>query len=485
MTGLFIARITIEATSPLSVGSGEAGVSDVSLVRDANGLPMIAGASIQGLMKALAKREALSGLDLLGDSNKRGKVQFSDARIHGSDNVAVSGVILEGVTDDLLRRYLVDEPLKRDHVKIDHRGTSDDHHKFDRAALPRGTRMSFELTMWGEVTDEDIFKSLLALIRHPLFRLGGATRRGYGRVKVQKAGWHFWGNPLQDADGIHELRTSAYSCSTDLDLEIGKLSSTGVEECEITLKSDSWWRAGSDGVRVRTGKYLKDEKGTQIHEGADNRKDDTDLAFTREPSICWKDGHNGEHWIDPGDVIAKDYVLAGSSIRGALWHRTLFHWNLKNGNFIDLSAKDDTKVNLLSQPPPAMLALFGEAKEGEAGQQSALIIDDVVFQPKAVTAADHVSIDRFTGGARNGALFIEELVQIDQVEGMKLHIIIDEQLFKARLVELNLPIDEKPIMDAFQAAVNDLCNNRLALGAKSSGYFTGTCTPPIMTEAAQ
>lgn len=55
---LFLARITIEALSPLSVGSGELGSSDVALVRDANGLPMITGAGLEGLIKALAHRDA-------------------------------------------------------------------------------------------------------------------------------------------------------------------------------------------------------------------------------------------------------------------------------------------------------------------------------------------------------------------------------------------------------------------------------------------
>ena len=474
MSRLYIARITLEAASPLSVGSGEAGVSDVSLVRDANGLPMIAGASIQGLMKALAKRDGLPAMGLLGDNDYPGKIQFSDARIHGSDDVAVSGVILEGVADDLLQRYLDDEPLKRDHVKLDNRGTSDDHHKFDRAALPRGTRMSFELSMWGDADDQDKFTSLLSLLYHPLFRLGGATRRGYGRVKVRAGRWRFWADPLEQSGPISKLREAAYSVISDDWTEIASDEPSFDTKYKLSLNSDSWWRAGGDGVRVRTGKYR--------NPSADNRKDDTDAAFTREPSISWDTTSNQKGWIDPGDVIAEDYVLAGSSIRGALWHRTLYHWNLHNRNFVDLDAKDDADVKRKSKAPPAMLALFGEAKQGDDGQRSALIIDDIVFTPAHVTVADHVSIDRFTGGARNGALFSEELVQIDDA-GIEVHIIIDEQLLAQRAQ--TCLFDEKVILDAFKAAVEDLCNNRLALGAKSSGYFTGTCTPPIMTEAAQ
>jgi RAMP superfamily len=476
MTGLYIARITIEAISPMSVGSGEAGVSDVSLVRDANGLPMISGASLQGLMKALAGREKAAGLALMGDDDVPAKIQFSDARIHGSNEEAVTGIILRGVSDELLKRYLVDEPLLRDHVKIDHRGAGEDHGKFDRAALPRGTRFSFELTMWGNAEDEDAFTAILALIHHPLFRPGGATRRGYGRMKVHAGGWEFWADSVSSVEPINNIRRTPFSCHVALCKVIPADAGAGLMCCTLQLRSESWWRAGGDGAWAWTGDYEKDHKNPD----ADSRDPEKDrAAFTREPSICWDAGHNADRWVKPGDKITKDYVLAGSSIRGALWHRTLFHWNKQNGIFVDLTQKDDKMVNQQSEPPPAMLALFGEVKTDGGGQRAALIIDDIVFTPNAVTVADHVSIDRFTGGARTGALFSEELVQIKK-EGIKLHIIIDEQLLTTRA-----PQDKDKIMAAFNAAVADLCKGRLALGAKSSGYFEGTCEPDLTAEAGQ
>jgi CRISPR/Cas system CMR subunit Cmr4 (Cas7 group RAMP superfamily) len=470
MTGLFIARVTIEAVAPLSVGSGEAGVSDVSLVRDANGLPMITGASLQGLIKALAGPDT----GLLGDTDMRGQIMFSDARIQGGDDKAVSCLHLRGITDGLLKHYLVDEPLKRDHVKIDHRGTSEDHHKFDRAALPRGTRFSFELTMWGNEGDRQAFESILELIHHPLFRPGGATRRGYGRVKLVVGRWNFWDKPLDEAETIYKVRAKPYSYIPADWNAIEARSSNDVKRHIVTLTTKSWWRAGADGERVQTNKYR--------HPSADNRDKDTDLAFTREPSICWEPGHNGDRWIESGDKIAENYVLAGSAIRGALWHRTLYHWNLRNNCLIDADAPDKDAFGAALLPPPEILALFGEVKEGNKGQRAALIIDDVVFKPKAVTAADHVSIDRFTGGARTGALFSEELVQIEDA-GIEVNIIIDDALLSSRA--LQCLFDEKDILKAFKAAVNDLCNGRLALGAKSSGFFTGKCEPAIMAEAGQ
>jgi CRISPR/Cas system CMR subunit Cmr4 (Cas7 group RAMP superfamily) len=480
MTGLYIARITIEAISPMSVGSGEAGVSDVSLVRDANGLPMISGASLQGLMKALAGREKAAGLALMGDDDVPAKIQFSDARIHGLDNVAVSGllrddkgVLLTEITDSLLKRYLVDEPLLRDHVKIDHRGTGEDHGKFDRAALPRGTRFSFELTMWGNAEDEDAFTAILALVHHPLFRPGGATRRGYGRVKVFAGGWEYWPAPLASLDNIDKVRRAPLSKVVGLLGAIPKGSGTGLKPYELKLTSNSWWRAGGDGERVGTNKYLNKQDDERLN--PDNRKDEADLAFTREPSICWDNASNRKGWQQPEDVIAANYVLAGSSIRGALWHRTLFHWNLKHRPLLDADAPDLSAFAKALKVPAEIHALFGSKKDGESGQQSALIVEDMVFTPDAVTVADHVSIDRFTGGARTGALFDEELVSTGE-QVLTIEMSVDTMLLEQRLP----PDDCAKALTAFDAAVNDLCEGRLALGAKSSGYFTRAKT----TEAA-
>jgi CRISPR/Cas system CSM-associated protein Csm3 (group 7 of RAMP superfamily) len=473
MTGLYIARITIEAISPMSVGSGEAGVSDVSLVRDANGLPMISGASLQGLMKALAGREKAAGLALMGDDDVPAKIQFSDARIHGLDNVAVSGllrddkgVLLTEITDSLLKRYLVDEPLLRDHVKIDHRGTGEDHGKFDRAALPRGTRFSFELTMWGNAEDEDAFTAILALVHHPLFRPGGATRRGYGRVKVFAGGWAYWPDPVASLDDIDTIRRATLSKVDGLPREIPKQLGTDLKPYELKLTSKSWWRAGGDGERVWKGEY---EAKHKKNAAADNRKDEADLAFTREPFVCWpRAGSNHMGWVNPEDTILDGYVLSGSSIRGALWHRTLFHWNLKHRPLLDANAPDLSAFAKALKVPAEIHALFGSKKDGESGQRSALIVEDMVFTPDAVTVADLVSIDRFTGGARTGALFNEELISTGEQE-LTIEMTVDTMLLAQRL-----SVDDAfaKVLAAFDAAVNDLCEGRLALGAKSSGYFT-------------
>src|SRR5690606_22899359 len=51
---LYIARVVLEAKTPLSISTGTPdGVFDTALVRDANGLPALPGSSIAGVLRHL------------------------------------------------------------------------------------------------------------------------------------------------------------------------------------------------------------------------------------------------------------------------------------------------------------------------------------------------------------------------------------------------------------------------------------------------
>src|SRR5690606_14210548 len=113
--------------------------------------------------------------------------------------------------DSLLRRLAFEAPVARDHVKLNRRHVADGAAKFERVAVPRGTRFSFEIALWesdldwlfgeGAATAPDEpdpsgapkvpprSLDLLALLRQPGFRIGGGARRGYGRIALVAAGW--------------------------------------------------------------------------------------------------------------------------------------------------------------------------------------------------------------------------------------------------------------------------------------------------------
>jgi CRISPR/Cas system CSM-associated protein Csm3 (group 7 of RAMP superfamily) len=449
-SGLHIARITIEAASPISLAAGEGDVFDVMLARDALGLPVIPGASLQGVLKSLLTRTnpplatKLFGT-MQGRSTTAGRLQFSNAAVHNGSNQAVKASD-DPAADDLLRRLLADDPLLRDHVALDHRGTAANTAKFDRTAVPVGTRFSFELLMWGSADDGADFTAVLNLLTLPLFRLGGATRRGYGRIGEAKVSYLFFGNPKDQVGDIATLRGAPLSCHDGLPSHaLPPCTDAQVKEIPLMLTPLDYWRAGGGGERTLTGEARQ--------QGADPAKE-VDDAFTREPSINWE-GVTGT-WCEPGKAMAEDFVLQGSSIRGALAHRALFHWNKAKGHFVTDTTTPE-QVGKWAEKSAELLALFGAAATDKLGNRSALIVDDVRFQSTGSTALTHNSIDRFTGGVRTRALYSEELV-------------ISAPFAVRILIDESLQI-ETTARDALNAAIRDLCTGRLSLGARSLGWF--------------
>lgn len=460
--GLTIARFVLEAASPLSAGSGDSGSHDVMLMRDANGLPTILGSSLQGALKALAVREGSRDvLDLLGDRDRASAVAFSSGQIVDDDGASVNGA-LPDTPNGFLSGFLEEAPLKRDHVKLDSYGAVEGRQKFDRIAVPRGTRFAFELSAWN--VNKVAFEALLALLGHPLLRLGGASRRGYGKMNLVKgkAALRCWDDALAKAQEIARLRAKPFSEIAALDGQpfAASRAATNLEVRRYRLKSRHFWRVGQDGARVRTGEA--DRQDADVREAAT-------FASMREGCVDWTG--NRAAWRQPDTAIERDYILPASAVKGALWHRTLFHWNCATGNFVDENPASpvDGISQGYGQMPSPLHALFGNAKDAKLGWRSALIIDDAVFKPAEVKAIDHVMVDRVTQASVASALFSEELVRIGQ-EGIELNFIVDLASFERRCPDMEC---RTAALAALDAAFSDLLNGRLPLGAKSSGVFSG------------
>lgn len=513
---LHLLRATIQAASPISSASGDTGVFDMMLVRDANGLPEIAGASIQGALRHLYE-EAFGGNvadTLFGfaeeDRGAVGRLFFSFAKVHGANDEAVTDLRADAPNypNDLLLRVLAAEaPLQRDHVRLSHRHVVTGRGKFDRVAVPKGTRFSFEIAMWGKSKAAELDKktlfALASLLKHPAFRIGGATRRGYGKVTLRSAGYRTLG--LDDPPLIRDTRDTPHSDRTGFDDITGILSdpaSTGVVTIKLTLKPFGLWRVGSTGLPLRTQeKELRldpdreNDPSRRLVEpargGPDLRNKDVDAALVREPWIEWV-GSAGR-WVEPSRTSKATFTIPGTAIKGPLAHRALFHWNRLAGRMIDPAAWEDepdsgkrmeiigglvSRVEQLGIRANELESLFGTEKdraEGTPTQQqqreargraARIIIDDTEIEHDAsgVTAIDHNSIDRFTGGVRNRILYSEEVAF-----GGEIHLTIT--ILPPLAAEENATEAwNGRVSEALCYALQDLCKARLAIGAKSLGF---------------
>ena len=103
-----------------------------------------------------------------------------------------------------------------------------------------------------------------------------------------------------------------------------------------------------------------------------------------------------------------------------------------------------------------------ESKDNkELGQKGKILIGDCFIENQPTKVFDHVAIDRFTGGAIDGALFQEKTVASN--ESFNIGILLDKSIKDKEL-------------EAFEKTLKDISSGMLGLGGmtiKGHGFFSG------------
>ena len=451
----YLARFVLEAKSPFVVSTGVTdNLFDNLIVKDANDLPGIPGTTLAGVLRhqyqSLHQADAKSGEtatnNLFGfagpnDKGEPSKVAVSWGYIHDSNNIPVVGLRQDVDRDGLLERLQQAHLIQRDRVRISPRGVASDQAKFNVTLAPRGCRFSAEISLWSDHKDNGAWSTLLNLLAEPIY-LGRSTRSGYGHFEVISLQWDCF--DFRENTDWNRYRRLPKRLDQDIELahqhtpapKIGKRN----VEVSLHLTPEDYWRFGQPGAPFDT---------TAEH-------DPNDTIFT-EPYIAWNKDNQGDF-----DLLKKKLVVPASGVKGAISHRTLFHLNRLN--LSDPNTEED------GQREPPVEELFGTEKDSDGdeskGYAGLLFFNDVYLDvsKKDVQLMQHNSIDRFTGGTINGALFSEELVW---QKGITINIKIDH----ARATKV-----DSRIRKAFSMALDDLAQGRLALGAASNrghGYFSG------------
>lgn len=469
-----IARVTLETVTPLSITSGKAnGVFDSSLVIDANGLPTIPGSSLAGVLRHLyqAEYDKTEADKLFGyqhpsksEQSQPSRLNVSWGCIQDSKGKAIQGLCLganrTAIEQDSILKValsLADAPANRDRVKLNHKGASANTGKFDRAVLPAGYRFTMELSLWSDTANDAQWERALELLHHPLFRLGGSTRAGLGKLQVIEV-QELVADLAQEA-GRKTFTAMQRDMNSKGGFKLRKLSSNEhrniVVTATLTLKPNSYWRIGQgDNPQLKIpGKKSDDPPKT------------ADLLPKLEQRINWQ--------LNKAEGAAEQLLIPGSSVKGALSHRIAFHANRFTGLWADdyLEPDENGKQKDFdkSEHCDVIQQLFGfandEQRRGEQkGQAGCVFIDDAyqTFSTSDLQIIMHNSIDRFSGSVRDHMLFSEEMVW---GKGVNLQLTIKKD---AAIT----PTAKK----ALQHALDDLCQGRLALGAgvsKGHGLFTG------------
>ncbi len=453
----YLARIVLEASTPLFVGSGDQSPLHEALVqRDPFGFPMIPGTSLMGVLRHALYQNKTEWGSFFGYHEDRDG-EGSRLKISAAYLLIDQGKVAEGEWRDTYERPLryFKELPRRQHVRITHRGVADtaDNGLFSNEVVYQGCRVKFELELKsdGSPDDEQRWMALLAQFKHPGFRIGQGTRKGYGALMVRAYRWRKFnlGHAPDCEDYLH------FDPSLNaLEVEKQLLTETAADKAEP-----------EGGIYYR----LKLKPDAYFHFGGG--PGDEEVAHTTVSE--WVMRYDEEQSLLAPDLRL---LVPAASIKGALRHRTCFHYNVLQKCWAEAIREESDREKVTGTKNAAVYTIFGSEREvlltatveGNPSrkmppQRGHLIINDQDLPaPGMEKIFNHVAIDRFTGGASDGALFSEKA---NRTKGLTIDLYLDRTDF-----------DDSNIITALERALYDICRGLLPLGGmvtKGHGIFTG------------
>jgi len=478
-THRFLARIVMETMTPLVVGNGEKDITTDALVAtDVNGLPYIPGTALAGIIrhaidtqnpqidnfgrkcsdlsfgyqetneqrKHWMNFEQIEGSKSEENLSMGSNIIFTDAKMIGENNEPIDGIQPIDWNEDFFAHYK-ELPI-RQHVRINDKGTTDRGGKFDEQVVYKGTRFCFEIEMVSEKGGNELFKKVINELCSENLRLGSGTRSGFGDFKVVK----------------DECKQK------DFDLFIPEQLDSYLKKSSCL--SEEWDGGHLENEEIKSSEYEKYELALTPEDfflfGSGMGDADADMTPVKEDYIDWSSGK---------PVFKKNAVLIpATSVKGALAHRVAFYFNKLNNVFADNLSEEEMDENV-GKNNEAVKILFGSEGERVGKEMINQLRGNVIFSDIIETEfvnekiLNHVSIDRFTGGAMASALFTEKTTY---GKGKKFNTTI---LVKNDILDSIKDKDGKNIgQDVFESAMIDICNGLLPLGGgvnRGNGGFNG------------
>mgnify|MGYP006369646415 FL=1 len=425
MENIFIAHITFEAKTALKIGSKNADfLQDSPIQKDWNGLPMILGTSLTGVLRKEFEDEIAKNIFGTGDLGS--KTIISNALILNEKKEVTESLLLDSKKSDFLQKFIV-LPI-REHNAMNDKGVTIKNAKFDEEVIYKGTRFKFSIEMLNEnVNDKNNFFQLLDLLSKDSFRIGAGSSKGFGQIKVIEITYD------EFAVNSDEYTNLSSSLNTKLSktYEIKEFDDEKYIKYKLILTPDDFFMFGSGFG-----------------------DDEADMTPVFEDIVDY----------EKQDLIKEKVLIPASSVKGAISHRTTYHYNLINKNFIKENGENKAEV---------VETIFGSKKDKEKDSfKGNILISDVYLDKtssKDTKVFDHVSIDRFTGGAIDSALFQEKTIA--SKETFTLEILINKEK-----VEVKENDEGKIALEAFEKALKDITTGMLSLGGattKGHGIFSG------------
>ena len=447
-THRYIARIILEAETALFVGSGETSlINDALVQKDHHGFPMIQGTSLAGVLRhALEDNDSTTDWKSFFGYQEENKGLGSKVKISSAYFLLPNNKIGEGLASDYSGHLEHFNNLpSRQHVRITDKGVAADKGLFENEVVYKGCRFIFEIEIKGDGSETAQWEALLKELNSPLFRIGQGTRNGYGKLVVKSCHQKIFN--LTDAGDFKVYLDFNPSFNVNNTcLEKYKFDNNHIQltHYQLKLKPDDFFIFGS----------------------GHGDKEANNTPFTEDVLV-----------YNNGNIETRKHtVIPASSIKGAISHRTCFHFNKLDKIYADNIDKDnfdELSKEYIGENNTAVASLFGVGGGKDDARRGRVIIDDLYFSEEEINnekILNHVAIDRFTGGALEGALFSEKVSQLKkETSGIELNIWVEkgkEEKDKDQNIE-----------KAFEEALKDICKGLLPLGGmttKGHGIFRGT-----------
>jgi CRISPR/Cas system CSM-associated protein Csm3 (group 7 of RAMP superfamily) len=444
ITGILIAE------TPLHVGGyGDSPDTDLPLAQNGKGDWYVPGTSVAGVLRSWCEKNF--------EERETIKELFGPRRVPGKEEGHASFVLVEDATIDNAKEVLTEI---RDGVGIDRfYGVAADKAKYDRAILPRGTQLNFDMTIEinakkepnpkakeekekegeSDTAYKDRVKKTKAVIGHLLealtkskLRFGASKTRGLGSVKLK--GKRTERGELQEEPEIKEQGLVGF------DAIISMLNSGG---------------------DVRTIEHLKDEDpNTKANSGTR-----LEIKIEWEPRlpVMVKAGYDGigVDMLPITSGIDKDnlaLVLPGSSIKGVLRSQAE---RIMRTLLPDCNCTKGKKFNDQIDAIPLVEELFGSrSKSKDEAGSGTVNHEKCISNPEAKLGLGALSIDDcYAKEGMNADLWRKVEVALDDKPKVNVKESNQEQkeakseagevsYFKRELWRYLREIDERDLLDA-------------------------------------
>ena len=427
---IILTRVDIECDTPLKVGNGEKDLYTNSCVcLDENDLPYIPGTSVAGILRH--ELPIGDGDRLFGTTDIGSRLSISDARLlYDNDNVS-EGFLNEWPESLNMFCFLP----QRQHVRIGHLGAKEANGMlFNEQIVYAGARFRFEMSLISDSEDQEPeMAKLMSILKGGIIRLGGGTRRGFGKISVVS------------------IKQSTLDLTRPEHLNLYLEKSSSLKEEWKGWKDVNYEENGKNQKWARYILKLKPENSLLFASGFGDKE--ADKTPKKEQRFEWRYGK---------PVLTEAYKLVpASSVKGTISHRTAFHFNRLCKKWADEITDWKACVGASNK---AVLTLFGGEDRNGNLRRGNVIVSDIYFEAKE-QKFNHVSIDNYTGGAYPGHLFNEKVVWDKNLE-LTLDIYVEKVILESN----------QRVKEAFESALSDLCNGFLPLGGginRGHGVFIG------------